>query len=271
MRPFVLWYLRRQQRRYLRTCGRGCRKCSQSHGETRRRFMEIRLAQAQDIDGWMALIEQLRAVFPGSRPLRPWRNTGLPSCILSRIPPPSVRCRRAASRGRCSFRAAGRAVFSRGGSRFPPAGNRAGAVLLPAVPDGRGAGHLPHHLSGGRPERAGRAGLLPASGLFCGQDGLRVRPSRAGVYPAAGRQIGGAFSASCGGPLAAGPTNRPDAERRRGARGFAPILLRCATLFSALSAEIGTKGRGCRSLVRKTPLSLNQQLRKQSTQRRLSQ
>ena len=27
--------------------------------------MEIRLAQAQDIDGWMALIEQLRAVFPG--------------------------------------------------------------------------------------------------------------------------------------------------------------------------------------------------------------
>ena len=27
--------------------------------------MEIRLAQAQDIDGWMALIEPLRAVFPG--------------------------------------------------------------------------------------------------------------------------------------------------------------------------------------------------------------
>lgn len=43
--------------------------------------------------------------FPGSRPLRPWRNTGLPSCILSRIPPPSVRCRRAASRGALLFSA----------------------------------------------------------------------------------------------------------------------------------------------------------------------
>ncbi len=123
--------------------------------------MEIRLARAEDIDAWMALVEQVRDVFPGletAEAMAEHRAT-----VLGFMKNSSAVCAAEAGHilgGLLFSKKNSMLGFLAGGPGLPPAAHCAKAGVLDADADGAGQGHHRDHLPGGEPQRHRRPGFL---------------------------------------------------------------------------------------------------------------
>ena len=79
--------------------------------------MKIQLASSENIDAWMALVEQVRDAFPGLETAEAWWNTEPLFCNSSKSLPPSVHWRQDGRGCPAVLKGKQRAVLSGGGPR----------------------------------------------------------------------------------------------------------------------------------------------------------